>query len=164
MKKIRAGLNNLLGYERNIKRIIETIIYMKRFNLIDETCYAKGNRNSYKIKYKNNVNITSFHYHLNKDGYIYKFEVDRILKDGNILFKCCDKECEGRAILNTRQKFFRNTEKHSLCGLQHDYMKYGYDKYQIKMESRNWCDIQLKRPNDFKKGYIEWHKSKKTNA
>jgi len=162
MKKIRAGLNSLLGYEKNTKKIIETIVNMKKFNLIDDSCYAKGNRSNFRNKNRNNVSITSYHYHLDKDGYIYKFEVEKILKDGNVVFKCCDKKCEGKSILYTKQKSFKTVERHNLTGLEHNYIQNGYDKFQLKMELRNWNDIQLKKYPEPRNCYIEWHRTKYT--
>ena len=50
-------------------------------------------------------------------------------------------------------------EKHSLFGLQHDYLLMGYDKYQYKMEYKRWKEIQLKDNQDEKKSYIDWHKA-----
>ena len=159
MKKIRSGLNNLLGYEKNTKKIIETIVNMKKYNLIDENSLMKGARNTYKNKNKNNISLTSYHYHLCKDEFIYKYEVEKILKDGNILFKCCDKNCQSKAILYYKLKTFKIIDRHNLSALQHDYIQKGYDKYQTKMELRNWNDLQLKKLDE-RKSYIEWHKTK----
>ena len=38
-------------------------------------------------------------------------------------------------------------------------MKLGYDKFQFKMEYKNWKEIQLKDNRDENKSYIDWHKA-----
>jgi len=157
IKKIKGGLENLLGYEENLARIIETIINMRKSHLVDES-WIKGKYN-YRTRNKNNINITSFHYRLHKDGFIYKYRVERILQDGSIMFICCDCHCQAKGILFPRIRKFVVIEKHSLLGMQHDYLQEGYDKYQYKMEYKRWKEIQLKDNQDEKKSYIDWHKA-----
>ena len=157
IRKIRTGLSNLLSYEKNLARIIEIIVKMRKSNLVDES-WIKGKYN-YRTRNKNNINITSYHYQLNNDGYIYKFMVDKILNDGSIKFKCSDQKCSARGVLYPRIRKFKIIEKHSLAALEHDYIKQGYDKYQYKMENKNWKKIQLKDNQDEKKSYIDWHKA-----
>ena len=158
MKKIRNGLNNLLSYETNTKKIIENLINMKKNNKIDEN--IKSNRSN-NMKYKNHKNVMiSFHYHLNEDGFIYKFDVEKIINEEYIIFKCCENNCEGKGILYPQRKLFKIYKDHSLSALLHNYIKNGYDKFQKKMELRNWCDLQLKNNNDIKKYFIDWHKTK----
>ena len=156
MKKIRNGLNNLLSYETNTKKIIESLINMKKNNKIDENNIKSSKNNNVK----NKKAMVSFHYHLNEDGFIYKFEVEKIINEEYIIFKCCDKNCEGKGILYPKKKIFKIYKTHSLSALFHNYIKKGYDKFQNKMELRNWCDLQLKHNNDIKKYYIDWHKTK----
>jgi hypothetical protein len=158
IRKIKNGLCNLLGFERNLSRIIETIINMRKNSLVDES-WIKGKYN-YRTRNKNNINITSYHYHLsNNDGFIYKFKVDKILNDGSVKFSCCESRCLARAILYPRIRKFVIIEQHSLSALQHDYLQKGYDKYQFKMENKKWKEIQLKDNQDEKKSYIDWHKA-----
>ena len=158
MKKIRNGLNNLLAYETNTKKIIENLINMKKNNKIDEN-NIKANKN-YNMKYRNKNVMVSFHYHLNEDGFIYKFEVEKIINEEYIIFKCCDNHCEAKGILYPKKKLFKIYKNHSLSALLHNYIKNGYDKFQKKMELRNWCHLQLKNNIDLKKYYIDWHKTK----
>ena len=157
IKKIRNGLNGLLGCETNIAKIIETIVNMRKANLIDEN-WIKGKYN-YKTRNRNNFNLTSYHYHLSSDGYIYKFKAEKNLHDGGIKFKCCDPKCNGRAVLYQRIKCFKTVEKHNLAPLQHIYMKKGYDNFQYKMENHFWKEVSLKNNPDDKKRYIDWHKT-----
>ena len=156
IKKIKNGLNTLLGCENNISKVIETIVKMRKSNLIDES-WIKGKYN-YRTRNKNNLYIASYHYQLNNDGFIYKFKHQKILHDGSIRFICCDPKCNGRGVLFPRIKMFKMFSKHSLAPLQHDYMKNGYDKFQYKMERKSWKEISLKDNPDDKKTYIDWHK------
>lgn len=157
MKKIRNGLNNLLAYETNTKKIIENLIKMKKNNKIEENIKSSKNNN---MKYRNKNVKVSFHYHLNEDGFIYKFDVEKIINEEYIIFKCCDNHCEGKGILYPNKKLFKMYKNHSLSALLHIYIKNGYDKFQKKMELRNWSDLQLKNNIDIKKYYIDWHKTK----
>jgi len=157
IRKIKNGLCNLLGFEKNLSRIIETIINMRKASLVDES-WIKGKYN-YRTRNKNNVNLTSYHYHLSmNDGFIYKFKVDKILNDGSVKFSCCEDKCLARGILYPRIRKFVIIEQHSLTALQHGYLQKGYDKYQFKMENKKWKEIQLKDNLDEKKSYIDWHR------
>jgi hypothetical protein len=122
MKKIRNGLNNLLAYETNTKKIIENLINMKKNNKIDEN-NIKANKN-YNMKYRNKNVMVSFHYHLNEDGFIYKFEVEKIINEEYIIFKCCDNHCEAKGILYPKKKLFKIYKNHSLSALLHNYIKW----------------------------------------
>ena len=155
IKKITNGINNLLDFDKNTTKIIKSIVNMKKLNLIDDT-YLKGK--SYN-KNKRNSNVTSYHYHLSKDGYIYKYKIENNNNEGIIIFKCCDPMCDGKGVLNTRNKTFRITDRHNLAGYEHSYIKKGYDKFQLKMEMRNWNDLQIKNTPDEKYFCIEWHRS-----
>ena len=156
IKKIKSGLNTLLGCENNIARVIETIVKMRKSQLIDES-WIKGKYN-YRTRNKNNLYIASYHYQLNSDGFIYKFKHHKILHDGSIRFKCCDPKCNGRGVLFPRIRKFKMFSKHSLAPLEHDYIKNGYDKFQYKMEHKCWKEMSLKDNPDDKKTYIDWHK------
>ena len=156
IKKIKSGLSTLLGYENNISKVIETIINMRKSNLIDES-WIKGKYN-YRTRNKNNLYIASYHYQLNNDGFIYKFKHSKILHDGSIRFKCCDPKCNGRGVLYPRIKKFKTFSRHTLAPMDHEYMKDGYDKFQFKMEMKNWKEMSLKDNPDDKKTYIDWHK------
>ena len=156
IKKIKNGLNTLLGCENNVSRVIETIVKMRKSNLIDES-WIKGKYN-YRTRNKNNLYIASYHYQLDNDGFIYKFKHHKILHDGSIRFKCCDPKCNGRGLLFPRIKKFKMFTKHSLAPLQHDYLQNGYDKFQYKMEMKCWKEMSLKDNPDDKKSYIDWHR------
>ena len=156
IKKIKSGLSTLLGYENNIAKVIETIINMRKSNLIDES-WIKGKYN-YRTRNKNNLYIASYHYQLSNDGFIYKFKNSKIMHDGSIRFKCCDPNCNGRGVLYPRIKVFKTFAKHTLAPMEHEYMKDGYDKFQFKMESKKWKEMSLKDNPDDKKSYIDWHK------
>ena len=155
-KKIRTGLNDLLDYDKHQSKIIKSIIDMKKYDLFDESCY-KGSKNNHKVKRSSLVE--SYHYQKGKDGYIYKFEMEYDFKNGQMMYKCCDRGCEGKGILNINRMTFKMKENHSLTGLEHNYIMKGYDKFQTKMDLRNWSDIQLKNNIEEKKYFIEWHKS-----
>jgi hypothetical protein len=155
IKKITNGINNLLDFDKNTTKIIKSIVNMKKLNLIDDS-YLKGK--SYN-KNKRNSNVSSYHYHLSKDGYIYKYKIENNSIDGIIIFKCCDGMCDGKGVLNTRTKTFKVTDRHNLAGYEHSYIKKGYDKFQLKMETRNWIDLQIKNTPDEKYYCIEWHRS-----
>jgi len=156
IKKIKNGLNTLLGCENNVSRVIETIVKMRKSNLIDES-WIKGKYN-YRTRNKNNFYIASYHYQLDSDGFIYKFKHHKILHDGSIRFKCCDPKCNGRGLLFPRIKKFKMFTKHSLAPLQHDYLQNGYDKFAYKMEMKCWKEMSLKDNPDDKKSYIDWHR------
>ena len=157
IKKIKNSISNLLGRSTNITKIIETIVKMKKNNLIDET-WIKG-RYNYRTRNKNNYNITTYHYKLNNDNYIYKYKAEKTMEDGCIKFKCCDSKCFGSGYLFPRIKVFKVTEEHSIPPLHHDYLKHGYDNFQFKMENENWNEMSLKVNPDDKKSYIDWHRT-----
>jgi len=156
IKKIKNGLNTFLGCENNTSRVIETIVKMRKSHLIDDS-WIKGKYN-YRTRNKNNLYISSYHYQMDNDGFVYKFKHQKILRDGSIRFLCCDPKCNGRGLLFPRIKKFKLYARHSLGPLQHDYIQNGYDKFQYKMEMKGWKEMSLKDNPDDKKSYIDWHR------
>ena len=157
IRKIKNSISDLLGYEKNLPKIVETVINMRKSHLVDES-WIKGKYN-YRTRNRNNINLNTYHYRLHSDGYIYKFKVDKFLRDGSIKFRCCEDKCHARGVLYPRIRKFKIIEKHNIAALQHEYMKLGYDKFQFKMEYKNWKEIQLKDNRDENKSYIDWHKA-----
>ncbi len=86
IRKIKNSISDLLGYEKNLPKIVETVINMRKSHLVDES-WIKGKYN-YRTRNRNNINLNTYHYRLHSDGYIYKFKVDKFLRDGSIKFRC----------------------------------------------------------------------------
>ena len=89
--------------------------------LISEEKAKKQPEKSNTEDNKNSTCIGS-HYHKDKDGKIFKYQVGSLDGKGNATFKCYDDNCSGEGLYTIDTKKFKVTKEHNVAHEKHDYI------------------------------------------
>ena len=85
------------------------------------------------------------HYHKDKEGNIYKYQVCNLDGKGNVIFKCYDDKCFAIGIYEINSMKFSVAKTHNLKNEQHDYIISKNDDENIfkQLSKDNNTNVQL---------------------